>query len=51
MVAEPFNHALAGDGVILTSAGGLLTGCLHEASIRVSSQSCQYRKLSAVERV
>jgi hypothetical protein len=30
MVAESLNHPLPGNGVVLTSAGGLLTGGLHE---------------------
>src|SRR6185295_7911275 len=30
VVAKPFEHALARDGIILASIGGLLTGGLHE---------------------
>src|SRR5947207_5160892 len=32
VVAKALNHALAGDGIILISIRGLLTGCLHETS-------------------
>jgi hypothetical protein len=34
MVAKPFEHALARDGIILASIRGLLTGGLHETSVR-----------------
>jgi hypothetical protein len=46
MIAEPFNHALTRDGIILASIiGGLLTGCLHEASLQ-SGEAAESRDRS-----
>ena len=41
MVAQSFEHALAWDGIILASIGGLLTGSLHETLVLMAEWQIQ----------